>query len=95
MRPSMRAAVVTLIAGFLLVPAQVQAAPRAPMPVAVGFDLVILRPLRLVSLVLGAGFLVPAAVITSPNGEDGFEAAAEVFIEEPADSLFKRRLGDF
>jgi hypothetical protein len=63
---------------------------------AVGaFDVLILRPLGLVAMAVGAGAYVPAVFLTSPMGKDGLEAATEIFILEPTKSVFQRPLGDF
>ena len=79
---SLRAAVMTLIAGLLL-------------PANVGFDVVVLRPLGLVATAVGAVLFVPAALLTAPNGRDGVDTALKFFIIEPAKSVFQRPLGDF
>ena len=60
-----------------------------------GFDLVILRPLGLVAVAVGAVAFVPAALITAPNGRDGIQSALELFVTEPAKNVFQRPLGDF
>jgi hypothetical protein len=97
---SLRAAAVTLVAGLLL-PGNAYA--QDPQPVetgyaeyaAAGFDVVIVRPLGLVALAIGAVVFVPAAVITAPNGKDSLRAALEVFVTGPAHHVFQRPLGDF
>jgi hypothetical protein len=99
-----RAAVITLIAALLL-PAYAQAQeqeefePQPPNPIVaglgMGFDVVILRPLGLVAVAVGAVAFVPAALITAPNGRDGIQSALELFVTEPAKNVFQRPLGDF
>ena len=100
MGSSLRAAVMTLIAGLLLpanayAQAQEQVEPPSPNPMAVGFDVVVLRPLGLVATAVGAVLFVPAALLTAPNGRDGVDTALKFFIIEPAKSVFQRPLGDF
>ena len=104
MRSSVRAAVMTLIAGLLLpanahAQAQEQVEPPSPNPIAAGFkagfDVVILRPLGLVAMAVGAAAFVPAALLAAPAGRDGIEPALEIFVTEPAKSVFQRPLGDF
>jgi hypothetical protein len=97
---SLRAAVVTLIAGLLLpanayAQAQEQVARPPPNPAAVGLDVVILRPLGLLATAVGAVLFVPAAFLTAPNGLDGINTALKLFVTEPAKSVFQRPLGEF
>jgi len=99
-----RAAVVTLIGGLLL-SASAQAVtadlaePRTENLFVTGaraaFDVVILRPLGLITLAVGAGAFVPAAVVSSPMGWDGIEPALNLFVVEPGRHVFQRPLGDF
>ncbi len=63
--------------------------------VAVGFDLVVLRPLGFAALVVGAGAFVPAALMTAPNGKDSLTTALEVFVTTPLEDVFRRELGEF
>ena len=93
-RWSLRAAAATLVAALLL-PAQAQAWPEVPHPVAAGIDLVIMRPLGLVAAVVGAVLFVPVAVISAPQGRDGIEEAWELLVSEPAKDVYERPLGDF
>ncbi len=98
--PSLRAAVMTLIAALLLpanayARAQERVEPPPANPVVAGVDLVILRPLGLIAMAAGAVLFVPAALLTAPNGLDGIDAALEFFVTEPAKSVFQRPLGDF
>jgi hypothetical protein len=104
MGPSLRAVVMTLIAGLLL-PAnayaqaqqQVEPQPRNPIVagLGIGFDAVILRPLGLVAVAVGTAAFVPAALLTAPNGRDGIQSALGILVTERAKSVFQRRLGDF
>jgi len=108
MKSSVRAAVMTLIAGLLLpvnahalAPEQVE--PQSPNRIVAGFktgliagfDVVILRPLGLITMAVGAAAFVPATLIAAPMGWDGIEPALEIFVTGPAKSVFQRPLGDF
>lgn len=99
MGSSLRGAAVTLIAGLLLSANAYARAEEAserppPNPIVVGLDLVLLRPLGLVAMAVGAGLFVPAALLTAPNGLDGIETALKFFVTEPAHSVFQRPLGE-
>ncbi|MEE8166125.1 MAG: hypothetical protein V3T64_11190 [Myxococcota bacterium] len=73
--------------------ADAEMGPRSPASVV--FDVVLLRPLGLLRLVIGAAFFVPAAVVASPGGFDSIEEALELFVLVPAEDLLERPLGDF
>ncbi len=97
----MRAAVVTLIAGVLLMPAAARAEEPKPVetsrtnyPSAV-FDLLIVRPLGLVVLPVGVAAFIPAALLTAPNGMERLQEALEHFVTSPAKYVFQRKLGEF
>lgn len=66
---------------------------------AIGFDVVILRPLATVTLVVGAVLLfAPAAAIALVAGKGAKERvseATELFVIEPFDEAFRRPLGEF
>jgi len=102
----MRAVIATLIAALLL-PVSAYAgdgdlqpvAATAPNRIVTGmvatFDVVILRPLGLVVMAVGAAAFVPAAFLTAPMGMEGIRNASEVFVKEPTKQVFQRPLGDF
>ena len=103
-----RAAFMTLVAALLLpanagATASEEAEPEVPSPfvsglvtgLGIGFDVLILRPFGLVTMAVGAGAFVPAALLASPMGWDGIEPALNVFVTEPARHVFQRPLGDF
>jgi hypothetical protein len=74
--------------------------PHSPFVhgVAIGFDVVILRPLATVTLVVGAALLAPAAAMALVGGKGAKERvseATELFVTEPFDEAFRRPLGDF
>ena len=90
-------AVAALITSLLL-PVPARGDPgriAAPSPLAVAFDAVLLRPLGLVAAIVGAGFFVPAAVLTAPGGRDSIQEAWELFVLVPGKYVFERPLGDF
>ena len=108
LKSSVRAAVMTLIAGLLL-PANAYALapePAQPQPpnrilagletgFKAGFDVVLLRPLGLITMAVGAAAFVPVGLMAAPAGRDGIQPALELFVLEPAKSVFQRPLGDF
>jgi hypothetical protein len=57
------------------------------------FDLVLLRPLGLVSTVLGSAVHVVGLIFSGPGGNAG--EAAELLVKEPAKFTFARPLGEF
>ena len=57
------------------------------------FDLVLLRPLGLVSTVVGAVVHVVGLIFSFPAGNA--DETAEILIKEPAKFTFARPLGDF
>ncbi|MCP5044054.1 MAG: hypothetical protein GY944_23745 [bacterium] len=64
-------------------------------PVEVGFDAVIVRPLRLTTLMLGGVLLGPALLMSLPNGETTRDEAIEIFWTIPYEALLEQELGDF
>ena len=64
-------------------------------PLEVGVDAVIVRPLAVTTLIIGAVFLVPALIISAPDGEESREEAIERFITISYEDAFERELGDF
>lgn len=59
------------------------------------FDCAVLRPFGFAATLVGGVFFLPAALLASPSGADGVEAAYEVFVASQVEHTFKRRLGDF
>jgi hypothetical protein len=59
------------------------------------FDAVIVRPLGVVAIVVGAAFVVPVAVVTWPTGRETIDRATERFVKDPVRRVFERPLGDF
>ena len=62
---------------------------------AIGFDVIVLRPLGLAVVIASAGAFIPAALLSSPGGRDSFNTAREVFITNPWNALVGSKLGDF
>jgi hypothetical protein len=59
------------------------------------FDLVFFRPFSLAQLVVGGACFVPAAILASPSGVDGIQAAWEHFVVPSVENTFERPLGLF
>ena len=98
-RSSVRAVVVTLVAGLLMPPsaraeAQEALEPPSPNPAVVAFDILIVRPLTLVVVPIGVAAFIPAALLTAPNGKDSVQQALELFVTGPAYYVFQRPLGE-
>lgn len=70
-------------------------ATRSSEGLAIGFDVLVLRPLGAVATAVGAVLFVPAALLAAPNGSEALQEARETFITVPAESVYKRRLGEF
>lgn len=64
-------------------------------PAAQAFDVVVLRPLGLSAVAVGVAFFVPAAILSAPGGLDSLREAWEVFVQVPAEYVYKRPLGRF
>jgi hypothetical protein len=58
------------------------------------FDLVILRPFGLVTTIVGGVFFLPAALLASPSGAEGIQAAWEHFVAPSVERTFKTPLGE-
>lgn len=94
--------VLALIAVFVLqgsaIAQESESAPaenRFANGAAIGFDVVVLRPLAVVTLVVGAVMLPVAALMSSPGGMEPIREATDLFVTEPYEAAFKRPLGDF
>lgn len=66
-----------------------------PNPAVMAFDVVVLRPLGLVVMAVGAGAFVPAAILSAPGGREPVETALQHFVIEPYNAVFVRPLGRF
>ncbi len=76
-------------------PVLAEARPPRPNPALMAIDLLIVRPLGLVAVAVGAVLFLPVALITAPMGRDSLQAAQETFITVPSNDVFKRPLGEF
>jgi hypothetical protein len=59
------------------------------------FDAVVIRPLGVVAIVVGAAFVVPVAVVTWPSGRETIDRAIERFVMVPVRSVIECPLGEF
>ena len=59
------------------------------------FDCAVLRPVGLVTTIVGGVFFLPAALMASPSGAEGVQAAWEHFVAPSVESTFKKPLGEF
>ncbi len=62
---------------------------------AQGIDAVIVRPISLVRAAIGMVFVLPAALFAAPGGQESIDEALEVFIVDPVNYVFRRKLGEF
>lgn len=93
LRSSLRGVALASIAGLLLAaPAQADSDPHVGEKI---FDAMVLRPLGFASTVVGLAFLVPAVLVSLPNGPEGREEAWGIFVEAPITRTFRRPLGVF
>ena len=103
-RRLIRTPALALVAMLMLQGSAIAAEP-APTPTprenrfehaaAIGFDVVILRPLAVAAFVVGAALFGPVALMALPGGEERLREAQELFVIEPFQEAFQRPLGDF
>jgi hypothetical protein len=68
----------------------------AVKPMEIGFDVMIVRPLSITTVIIGAALFVPAFILSAPNfGSNSYDDMVETFITIPYESTFNRPLGDF
>ena len=97
-RARLRVRIAALALGAcLLLPAAADARERrdAAFIAAASFDVWLLRPLGLISTIVGTAFFVPAAVLSFPSGPEAVERAWETFVVTPAKNTFTRPIGEF
>jgi hypothetical protein len=58
------------------------------------FDAMILRPFGLVTTIVGGAFFLPAALLASPSGAEGIQAAWEHFVVPSVERTFMTPLGE-
>ena len=63
--------------------------------IAKSVDAVLVRPLAAIRVVMGAMFFLPASLLSSPSGREGFDGAYDIFLAEPIEYAFRRELGEF
>ena len=63
--------------------------------VAMGIDAVLLRPAGVLHLVAGSIMFLPAAAMAAPGGRDEVLTARDIFVEQPYQNTFERKLGRF
>ena len=99
MRASSTRAFACLAAATLLLSASPSTAAwegsRGEDALAKGVDALIVRPLASARVVIGAIMFLPAALLSSPSGKEGFDIAYDTLIAEPVEYAFRRELGDF
>jgi len=59
------------------------------------FDLVILRPFGLATTLVGGAFFIPAALLASPSGAEGIQAAWQHFVAPSVERTFETPLGEW
>ncbi|HIE94639.1 MAG TPA: hypothetical protein EYQ83_17940 [Acidobacteria bacterium] len=52
------------------------------------------RPLAAIRFIFGALIFVPTFLISLPMGQEGFDGAYEIFIDDPIEYAFLRDIGD-
>ena len=60
-----------------------------------GVDVVIVRPISLVRAAMGMVLVIPAALLAAPGGQESIDEVLQVFIVEPVNYVFRRRIGEF
>ncbi len=98
--PVLALIVVLLLQGSAIAQAQVVEPVQNPFVhgLVIGFDVALLRPLAVVTLVIGAVLFPPAAlmaVVAGKGANERVSEATELFVIEPFDEAFRRPLGDF
>lgn len=58
-------------------------------------DITIVRPLASLRVLIGGVLLIPAAIMSSPGGNDSVNEAYDLLVREPMEYAFDRKLGDF
>ncbi len=64
-------------------------------PIEIGVDVMLIRPLGMLSLATGALFFGPALAFSAVDVSANYDEALEIFITLPYENVFKRPLGDF
>ena len=95
-RPSRWQAFALLLVCASLPLAEAKAAETGSVmrPIEIGFDALIIRPLRLINLMVGGVILGPSLLMSLPNGSSTRNEAIELYRTIPYESLVKRELGE-
>lgn len=64
-------------------------------PFTIAFDMLIVRPIGIVRVAVGAATFVPMGAAASIGGRQNFDDAYESLIAAPIDFTFARPVGDF
>jgi hypothetical protein len=67
---------------------------RAQDVTAKTLDVLIVRPLAAIRVIFGALIFVPTFLISLPMGQEGFDGAYEILIDDPIEYAFLRDIGD-
>jgi len=62
---------------------------------ASALDLTFVRPLAAVRVLTGVIITLPALVMSAPDDKNGFEGTIDVFVTQPYEYAFERKIGDF
>ncbi len=75
---------------------EAQALDTTPVvrPIEIGFDALIIRPLRLMNLLIGGAALGPSLLLSLPNGSSTRNEAIATYWTIPYEQLVERELGD-
>lgn len=82
-----------LILIFSAAPVLCDDSAEGPSNLDRAFDAVVLRPLGALSVVAGAGMLVPAVLLGAPGGSEVIDDAYDVFLRTPWENLVDAPLG--
>ena len=88
-----RVTAVAFFAAALFAAAPAQVAEANVFKAAV--DILVVRPLQIVRTGAGIGVGLPLALIALPSDVEGAKRILREFIVEPAQSIYKPRLGDW
>jgi hypothetical protein len=61
---------------------------------AKGLDALVIRPLAVARVAIGAALMIPTALFAWPGGREALDAGYEVLIDGPMEYAFERELGE-
>jgi hypothetical protein len=82
-----------LILIFSAAPVLADDSAEGPSTLDRTFDAIVLRPLGAVTLLMGAGLFIPAALLGAPGGSESIDNGYDVFILTPWENLVDAPLG--